>query len=62
MIFFHSPQVNCEPPPEPPGGMNEATVVVSFKKSLAGQTNLLTCIAFAWHIEPSILILLHTTT
>ena len=31
MIFFHSLQINCEPPPDPPNGMIEATVVVSFK-------------------------------
>ena len=27
--FFHSPQINCEPPSEPPGGNTEAIVVVN---------------------------------
>ena len=63
MIFFHSLQINCEPPPDPPGGMTEATVVVSFEQSLAGQiiTYIYGIYCFCIYMYMNYLIL-HTTT
>ena len=47
-IFFHSLQINCEPPSDPPGGVTEATIIVSFKQSLAGQTNTYSLLCMAY--------------